>query len=364
MKQRTVQVILALLVGLAGLYFFARDMNWREVGEAITQAHGGWLVLAVALGILSMFIRAVRWRSFLGAPKVPVGQLFLIMNIGFMGNGVLPARMGELIRPLLVGRFTPHRFSSALATIVVERVFDLLGILLCLSVVFLFLPFPVGPAGADTPVIQAAGTAGHGPITEDPRRWMQDLAYLGIGLFVGLFSALGVMVYAPAWSLRAADWFCRPLPRSVAEKVRKAVESFERGASTFRRPRSFAWCLFLTLALWLEISFSELVVLWAFGVNQVNLLGAMFIMASLCFAVMFPQAPGYIGVYHYALKLVLVNTFFVDPDQAGAIALVMWLSQIPPVILLGFISLLWMGVSLGEIRRGEPVESSGAAPAP
>ncbi|MBN2326211.1 MAG: hypothetical protein JXR73_03585, partial [Candidatus Omnitrophica bacterium] len=59
----------------------------------------------------------------------------------------------------------------------------------------------------------------------------------------------------------------------------------------------------------------------------------------------------YIGVYHFAVQLILVKTFFIDATTATAAAWIMWLSQVPPVILSGFISLLIMGVSFKEISH-------------
>lgn len=345
MKSRKLQVGIAFLIGLVCLYLFARGLDWAEVWQAIAKAHYGWVLASVLLGLLTMYIRALRWQSFLGHPREPVGRLFLIMNIGFMANGVLPARMGEFIRPLLAGKFTRHRFSSALATIVVERVFDLMGILLFLSIVLLAFPFPVPEAGTET----AAAAGG------DPLGWLQGLAKLGVAMFFAMFCAIGVFAYAPEWSHNTAAWFLKPLPEGLSSKILGMVRSFEQGASTFRRPASFLYCFFLTIVLWSVITLSELMILWAFEINHVSFLGAMFIMAALCFAVMFPQAPGYIGVYQFALKLVLVNTFFIDESLAVAVAMVMWLAQIPPVILAGFVSLVAMGVSFHEISHAEEI---------
>jgi len=291
----------------------------------------------------------------LGEPRVPVLRLFLIANIGFMGNGIFPARMGELIRPFLVWRYTPHAFSTALATVVVERVYDLLGLLLCLAIVFAVFPFPVSPpsSASQAPVLSTPGDSGVSDemMNQDPREFIKGLAELGILVFAGLFSAIAVMSYAPQWSLKAARTLFRPLPVRLTEKLLKAIESFEKGAVTFRQPGAFITCVLWTLVLWFSIAFSELIVLWALGVYNVSMVGSLFIMAGLCFAVMFPQAPGYLGVYHLAVWLILVKTFFIDSTTATAAAWIMWLTQCPPVIAAGFISLLIMGVSFKEIRH-------------
>jgi uncharacterized membrane protein YbhN (UPF0104 family) len=327
-------------------------MQWPKVWAAIKSANYGLVFFSILLGFSSMLIRSWRWQILLDRPVVSIGKLFLIMNIGFMGNGVFPARMGELIRPFLIWRYTDHAFPTAIATIVVERVFDLLGLLLILALVFILMPFPqANSASPDSAISAGADNDVPAELAADPWEWMQDLALLGVIAFIGLFGVIAAMSYAPEWSLRLAQTLFKPLPHTIASKLLRMVESFEKGAIAFRKPISFLYCLFYTLLLWSTIAFSEWMILWAFGIYHVPFTGALFLMAGLCFAVMFPQLPGYVGVYQFAVKLILCSTFFIDPDQAGAVALVMWMSQVPPVILLGFVCLIIMGVSFKEISQ-------------
>lgn len=325
--KKTIVTIVSILLGIGALYWFAQGQNWSEVWYAIQHAHLGWLAAAVLLQFIAMYIRAMRWRSFLGAPYVNTNQLFLISNIGFMANGVLPARMGELIRPFLVGRNTNHSFSAALATIVVERVFDLLAILMILAFVLALFPFPEDAA------------------------WIQQAANIGIVMFLVLLSGICLIAYAPQFSLTLATVISKPFPPALGESLTKAVVAFGLGTSTFKRPLSFVYCLAQTFLLWIVIAFSELVVLWAFGITEVGFLGALFLMAGLCFAVMAPQLPGYIGVYQLATKTILVYTFGIDEDLSAAVAIVMWFTQVPPIIIAGFVCLVVMGISFQEISH-------------
>lgn len=348
MKSRKLQILIALGVSAVCLYFFAKDMDWPLVWAAIRQADYRWVFVSILLGCLSMLIRALRWQSFLGEPKITVSRLFLIMNVGFMGNNVFPARMGELIRPFLVWRCAPpHRFSTALATIIVERVFDLLGLLLILAYVFYVFPFPAASAQNAGFAVEAA-EASASLVT--PHQ-MQKYTQLAVLVFIALFGGIGILTYAPHWSRRTAQKIFSPLPHSLADKLLHMVVSFEKGASTFRRPASFFYCLLLTLVLWIEIALSELVILWAFYIPNVGFNGSLFLMAGLCFAVMFPQAPGYIGVYQGAVLAMLHYVFKVNKDIAGAAAWVMWGASVLPIIILGFICLIFLGVSFQEISR-------------
>ena len=349
MKSRKIQFIIAVLFASVCLYFFAKELDWKAVWSSMAGADYFYIFLASLLSIGSILIRAYRWQWFLGKPWVSVNKLFLIAGIGFMGNGVLPARMGELIRPFLVWRYTPHPFPTALATIVVERIFDLMGLLLILVFLLYLFPFPTPNLATDGAMIENAVL--NADTETDPREFIKKFGLLGLLMFLVMFFAIAVMTYAPDWSLRVAERLFKPLPASVSSKLLKAIEAFEKGASTFRNPKAFFYCLVWTMVLWVSIAFSELLILWAFDIHSVGMMGALFIMLGLCLAVMLPQLPGYIGVYQWAVQLMLVSTFGVEKTVASAAAMMMWLSQVPVVIVLGFVCLIVMGVSFKEISH-------------
>lgn len=334
---RWLQVIIAVLIGTVCLVLFYRSNDdWGAVWASIQGANYVYLGIAVLLNLFSIYIRAWRWKSFLGEPKVDSLKLFHVGNVGFMGNGVLPARMGEFIRPYLVGRMTPHSFSAALATIVVERVFDLVTILAILAYALWVFPFAAdaGPsAGAD---LQST---------------VKDYAKFGVIILVAALACVMVMSYAPHWTARAVRTLGKPLPHGLVDKIVEMIHAFEKGSSTFRRPRSFFYCLGMSLFLWMVITLGELYVLWAFGVTHIDFNGALFLMTALCFAVMSPQLPGFIGTYQIVVHLILTTAFLVDESTAGAVSIVMWATQVPPVIVMGFISLMVLGVSFHDITH-------------
>ncbi|MBI1387998.1 MAG: hypothetical protein GC154_06080 [bacterium] len=363
MKSKPLQIAIAVVLGVIGLAVFYNSVeHWDQVWADIKGAHLGWLALAIAFNLFTIVIRAWRWRSFLGEPWVSPVQLFHISNVGFMGNGIFPARMGELIRPFLVGRMTPHRFSSALATIVVERFFDLLIILLLLAYSLWAFPFETAAhAAAPTGVMLTAADVAPVETPNDPRAYVQSLAELGMAAFGVLLTCVAVMSYAPKWSEKILRTLGKPLPEPILDKLAHLIHSFEKGSSTFRRPASFMYCLVLSVFLWMVITWGEIFVLWAFGVNDISFTGALFLMTVLCFTVMFPQLPGYIGPYQLAVAAVLTNLFGVSSSTSGAIAITMWMTQVPPIILMGFVSLVTLGVSFHDISHVSETAESEAA---
>ncbi len=125
------------------MYLAVRGINFSEVGRSFRSANYLYTIPIIVIIVLVLFFRSYRWGIIL-APQVKYPQwlLFRITAIGFMTISVLPARLGELTRPLLVKQKSGVRMSSTMATIVLERVFDLLTLMAVLGMVILMMPLP------------------------------------------------------------------------------------------------------------------------------------------------------------------------------------------------------------------------------
>ena len=127
---RTV-IVIGLAVGLIAV--FLRNADLDRVWSAVAAARADFLVLSLALMALTFVIRAERWQYLLG-PLGPTTfrNVFRTTVIGFAASAVLPARAGEVIRPYLLARKEGLSATAAFATILVERVIDLVAVLLLL----------------------------------------------------------------------------------------------------------------------------------------------------------------------------------------------------------------------------------------
>ena len=104
-----------------------RGVNWEAVWKPLQNVHWTYICLYLAIMLILQFLRSYRWELLL-RPIVSVGQktLFSVTSVGFLALLVLPARGGEFARPYLLSRKAPISMSAALATIVVERILDIL----------------------------------------------------------------------------------------------------------------------------------------------------------------------------------------------------------------------------------------------
>src|SRR3972149_2788199 len=138
-----IRLFLGFLLAVVFLYFFIRNIDLRQVWMVIRQGDPYWLSFAVIFTLFNYFMRALRWRYFfLPIKRTKISNLFTTTVIGFAASTLFPAKIGELVRPYLLGTKENISRSSALATVVVGRGCDSLTILLLLVFYLFFLANP------------------------------------------------------------------------------------------------------------------------------------------------------------------------------------------------------------------------------
>ncbi|HTP13661.1 MAG TPA: lysylphosphatidylglycerol synthase transmembrane domain-containing protein, partial [Bacteroidota bacterium] len=133
---------------LAGffLYLAFRGTDFGELWASLKSANYIWIVLLVPISLLSHWVRAIRWAYLLKPIKKVTSQrnLFSAVMIGYMVNNALP-RVGELVRPYVLGNLEGVSKTSVLGTVVIERILDFLSFYLIASVVILAYPNSLDP---------------------------------------------------------------------------------------------------------------------------------------------------------------------------------------------------------------------------
>src|SRR5258708_19565899 len=143
--RRWLFLAVSIAVSVFFLYIGLQGMNLAEVWNQITHANFWWLIPGVLVYFLAVWGRTWRWPYLLRPLKeVPLRKLFPIVVIGYMGNNVYPFRAGEVIRAYVLKRNEGVKITASLATIVVERIFDGLVML-----IFVFVALPFANFGAD-----------------------------------------------------------------------------------------------------------------------------------------------------------------------------------------------------------------------
>lgn len=324
MKKST-RAVLGIALALVCLFFAFRGVNFGELWAALKRADYLWLVPAMAFVSCSMLFRVFRWQCLL-APMKRVGfwDLFSAIAICFMANNVLPARSGEFIRAVLVGKKHGVSVSTVLATVVLERISDAL----CVMALFLFLIFS---------------------LTISP-----ELKHLALVLVAGYLGILALLVAArvyPAAVEGAAHRILVRISPRLADKVRGVVASFVQGLSVLKDGMQVAIIVGYSVLVWAGILLTYYCTNRAFGIRGLGLSGYTLLLSMLSLAVMVPS-PGYLGSFQLAYKKAL--TVFGHPaNMALAAGWVAWGSQYIFINLIGVICLWREGVSFNALKREE-----------
>jgi uncharacterized protein (TIRG00374 family) len=327
-KHRTALVSL-LAVGL--LVWFLRHANLVDVWQQVQGARRDLLAAAMGVVALTYWARAIRWRYLLS----PIGPtrfrtVFRATIIGFAALGLLPARAGDVLRPYLVSRREGLSFSSTFATIVIERVLDLIAVLALLGVY----------------VAVAADTSSMSPALL--RSVMVSSSLAGL-LAVVLAALLWLLASHPeriGGMVQTAD---RVLPHALAKRLAKMARSFSGGLAIARRPRELAPAAIWSLAIWVLGAAEVWFVTRAFGMT-LPFAGSFLVQALLVVGVSVPTPAG-AGSYHVAYRYGMMTFFGAPEANAVAGAIVVHAISFVPVILLGLVFMAQDGLSLGQLKE-------------
>ena len=129
------QLLIGLAIAFGALYYTLRNVSLDELITSFKEVEMVYILPAFVLILLTYVIRAYRWQVLLRPFKqIPVNDIYAPLMIGFMGN-ILPARAGEFLRAYLVGKKHGITFAGSLSTIIVERLFDMV----CLLILFVWV---------------------------------------------------------------------------------------------------------------------------------------------------------------------------------------------------------------------------------
>lgn len=304
--------------------------EWRALGQALVGLRLEYVALAAMVLLLEFVLRAIRWRILLGPvhPGVRVGALFHATVIGAAVNTLLPARAGEVARPLVAVRRTGAPLAATVTTTVVERMFDLVGLLSVFLLMLAVLPTTDGPEGV---------------LVRNLRRYGTLMGGAGV---VGL----GVLAVGSRRRERLHGWLAaatRLLPGRLASPVQRVLDGLVDGMTALSRPGHALLALLCTLALWMNGVLSIEILLAAFRID-LPLGAAAFTAVAIALTVVLPQAPGFVGVFHVAIEKTLV-LWGLDTAPAKGFAMVFWGISFLPVTCLGLWALWREGLSLGEV---------------
>jgi glycosyltransferase 2 family protein len=348
--QQNRKIILSLLIGIVfsgvAIYISFRNIPLSQLLSYIKTINFWWIIPSTLVALSTYLVRALRWQLILNPiKKIGFWHAFHPVVIAFTINDLLPGRLGELARPAILYKRDNIEFSKVLATVAVERIFDI-ATLLCIFIVIM------------------------GSIQIDPSLSLSLNGYLinrdtllGIRsktILAGLILLVIIFMFMLPFARRAIGRFISWLPhllffttshfrQNISKRLHKRsnaiLDNLALGFEVLKNPSMIIVCFLLSASVWL-INFCSFYML-IFGCEGVHItfLQASASLIIMCFFIMLPSVPGYWGIWEvggiYGLMI-----FGVPKMEAAGLTLTFHFFQIIPVILLGLFSSWLTGVNI------------------
>ena len=316
-RQFWLGMVISLLC-LGGMFWVIKP---AEIAQAIQQARPIYLLGTAVYLLIYLFLRAVRWRYLLGN-HISQAKLFHIQNIGQMLTQLLPFRLGDVARAFLVGQQPGLSVPQGVTTMVVERLLDMLLMVLLLPLALLQI--------------------------ETLPAWLRQAGLFSGAATVGLIAGLIVLANKRPFAHKLLSWLGTKWTRLASNKLHQQLDSLLDGLRAFTQWRSALILLGLSVLTWLPVVLAYNAALQAVHLPA-SFLNATFIMIVGAFSVAAPSSPGQIGVFH--MGVIAAMTVLGLPAEAAASLAVLYhginflLMVLSGIVGLNNIQLSWQSLT-------------------
>jgi uncharacterized protein (TIRG00374 family) len=323
-KHNWLVFIVGVAISIVCLWLALRGTNFDQIGQTLAQAQLWYGLPLLFFYMLFYWIKAIRWRMMLQPMRrTHARELFTPMMMGFFANNILPAHLGEFVRMYLGAKMLRLDHAQVLATIILERIFDFLAVVLFLGVALIL----------------------GGQVSDQLANIGYGVALTGLGLL--LATVMFVTSTGPFLALiRKATFF---LPNNIQHKILHHLEISAMGFTSIKRPRLLAGIIVTSLLQWLLIGACIYCGLLSVGI-EAPASASFVVLAATVFAVTLPAAPGFFGSMQLAFTLSLLP-YGIGEGQAFAASVVFHAVTYLSVTLLGIYLLRHLGYKLGELRQ-------------
>lgn len=305
---RPLLVATGLVVTVASMYFAVRGVALADALDALAASELLWLVPTVPVFALAVVLRALRWWSlFAASQRPPLRAVAYALLIGYFFNNILPARAGEAARVFALRNRASTPKAETVGTVVVERLFDVLALLIVLFACYPWLP---------------------------EISWLRPAAIFAAVVVAVLLALVFVVVRHEERAVRRLLSPLRRIRRAgVAERLEAAAVNATRGLIALRSPRIALRAMLLTIASWAMLGLSYAILTNAFHLD-LPLVAGMLVTVAINLSLVLPSSPAALGVFE-AATVVALRAFDVAHAEALSYALVLHLLNLVPFLVIG-----------------------------
>ena len=311
-----IKLFISIVVSVIGLHYSFDNVDLNELLFYLSSSNFTLILLGMILLILSVFIRAIRWKMMIESiESIKINKLFSATMIGYFGNAVFPFRMGELLRAFALSKDAKIETSTAFGSILLERIIDMLGLVFTMIIFGSLFPFS---------------------------------GYSKKIMFYVAFVTLLILAIIILLSLKQSSLikFVENFPGY--RKITKLIKSILDGLTLIRDFKKSWKIIISTLLIWGIYFLITWLVSLSLGVGLDWIgVGVTLIFTSLAIAL--PAAPSAVGTYHAAAIYVLTELFLLDRSIAQSFAVVLHAVGLFPLISIGALFFIKSSLVLGDI---------------
>ena len=329
------QLIIGLIVAFAAVYYTMRNVSVSELLESFRHVNYIWLLPTCVLMCLTYVARAILWRVLLLPVKeARTIELFSPLMVGFMA-GVLPARAGELVRAYLLGKKFKLSFASSLATIVVERLFDMILLLFLFSWILVF----------------------HGEIFDGDIAWsgisIKDLAFqfgiFSLALVLALIAFIYLLTFHNEKAMALVHWLVKPFPEKWQLKFILMTETFSQGLGVFRSLKALALIGVATAGVWALIVLQYYPLYWAYGLQDKSATSLILLTVMVCILITVLPTPAFLGSFNAGVLIALHEIMGEAEVATVSFGFVAWGVNFAVIVLGGVYFILHDHISVRKL---------------
>ncbi len=335
MRSHKTKLFVGISISALFLYLAFRNVDFGEMMLALRRADYWYLVPATFFMFLSLWFRAYRWGIFFRPLKpMKMKNLFSALMVGYMANTVFPFKLGEFLRAYSIGKAENFSKVASFATIVVERILDVITLLIFLAIALLLQPFPgyVKSSGLAIFVVSMAGI---------------------------IF--LAFLVVKTEATLRFYRRITGFLPSGLSQKGEEILQALLEGLLVLKKPQYYLITAVTSVLIWVFYVIIVQMLIFAFGFNvtyNVPLLASVTVLVMSGISVSVPSSPGYVGTYHFLVMQGLA-IYGVPNSDALSFAVVLHIYSMLPTTLLGLYYFTRQHLTLRDaLEEEEAIEGS------
>ena len=324
MNKKVILGILISVVSIFLVYLSVREIKLQDAFRDLKNIQLSYVIFFILLVILMQLLRSYRWGVILQPmEKIDQLSLFSVTSVGFLAIASIPARIGELARPYLIAKRSTIKMSSALGTILVERVLDFFSVL-AIAVVVLFY------------------------IDKDLPSWMIISSVLLFSLTLVIFCCILGLIWRREKAIKIINKILGKFPGKFANKIDELIHHFIDGFQIITNIKFLLYLFFLSALVWLVDVLAIYMLLKAFDFT-LPVMASFIVMIFLIVGIAIPAAPGYVGTWELAC-IQGVKIFGLAEAEALSFAVVYHFLSMAIVVILGVAFLPFNKFSISDMK--------------